>query len=80
MHPLVILFLFIWFGGLLGGGIFVSIAGESAIISLFFLWFFIIIVLIVGLMIVAAGKIFSGDDRGQILYFIDTTLSVDDNK
>jgi uncharacterized Tic20 family protein len=80
MHPLVILFLFIWFGGLLGVGIFATVAGESNIISLFFIWFFIIIFLIVGLMIVAIGKLLSGDDYDRILYFIETTLNVDDKK
>jgi hypothetical protein len=81
MHPLVIFFLFVWFGSLLGFGGFEivhTILGHSNIISLFFLCLIIGFFLIIGVMLVMVGKLWSGDDRSEIIYFIKNTLNIDD--
>jgi hypothetical protein len=87
MHPLVMLFLFIWFGGLLafGGLAIASIvnnadASHSGVFTLFFLCPVLVLMIVIGIMLVISGRIISGDDRFEIINFIKTTFNIDDSQ
>ncbi|MFC2019410.1 hypothetical protein ACFLU4_05585 [Chloroflexota bacterium] len=76
MHPLVVLFLFIWFGGLIGMGGFVLVKNGFNM-SFIILCFFIGLMLMGGLALVFLGRAFSIDDESELRQFVRTTFNTD---
>lgn len=86
MHPVVIAFLSIWFGGLIiiGGYGILSIikdiaTGRSDAEPLYFICGALIFFLICGLMILIGGSGASKDDPKELIRFIKTTLGDQDS-
>jgi hypothetical protein len=84
MHPLVVLFFFIWFGALLGiAGFYtaytLSNPDHSNGLSLLFLYFFVGIFVCVGLMFLMIGRGVSLDDRYEITYFLKSILDASES-
>jgi hypothetical protein len=76
MHPVLLLFLLIWFGGLLGFLGYIIASGNSNALSLFFICVITGVFLALGLLLAAVGRILSEGDREAIVYFIKTIFAV----